>query len=112
MGFENKPPVDPKDAELFEKINIEEQGKLDKNVEDLIGQERLNHLVESINQLSIGVKNLILAKEENERGSGAKIEELLRGASNNIYGHATGTNGNPEKLIRALEEFRDKTNFA
>lgn len=112
MGFENKTPVDQEMLKLSLKIKREEQDKLDKYMQDVIGQERLNQLMDIINQLSNGVKHLILFKEKSEHGSSLKIEELLHGVSNNIFLHAIATNGKPEKLIRALEEFRDKTNFS
>ncbi len=100
-----------KKLEDSKKVQQDKTQELNTNTELLIGKERFGGLTSTLDQLSEGVKLLISKAEKNEAGSGEKIENLLRDVSNNLYGHVSSTNGNPEKLIKALEELRDRTNF-
>ena len=93
-------------------LKEQQDKKLNTQMEDTIGKKRFEGLSASFEELESGIKRLVLFAEEKEKGSGKKIEELFRNVSGNIFGHAVGTNGNPEKLIKVLEEFRNKTNFS
>ncbi|QQR50646.1 hypothetical protein IPF86_01875 [Candidatus Nomurabacteria bacterium] len=77
-----------------------------------IGEKRFDNIMDSMNEWKEAIKLLVLSAEEKENGSGEKIENLLREISNSSFLHTSAVNGKPEKLIKALEELRDKISFA
>lgn len=87
--------------------------KIDTTIFNLMktDPERYSGFTSSIDQIELGIKYFI-AQQLSKDGNSEEVETLIRNFSNNLFGHATSENGRPDKVIAALKEFVEKTNFS